>query len=133
MNNYKTAGIVHKPLKKTGIVRIWGALIYSLEGLRFAYVNGAAFRQLTLANIIASVVLIFLPISLVSKCILFFAASSILVVELLNFAIESVVDLASPEYHDLAKCAKDLASAAVLISIAIAIILWILLLSFNIA
>jgi len=118
----------HKPMKKTGFVRIWAALIYSLKGLHFAIANGPAFRQLALVNIILSVVLLFLPISLTWKCILFFATASVLIVELLNSAIEMVVDLASPEYHDLAKRAKDLGSAAVLISIAIALILWIVLL-----
>ena len=66
----------------------------------------------------------FLPLSFVWKGLLFFATAAILVVELLNSAIESVVDLASPEYHLLAKRAKDLGSAAVFISIVIAVVLW---------
>ena len=70
------------------------------------------------------VVLLFLPLSLFWKGLLFFATTSILVVELLNSAIESVVDIASPEYHELAKRAKDLGSAAVLVSIVLAVVLW---------
>ena len=70
------------------------------------------------------VFLLFLPLSLFWKGLLFFATTSVLVVELLNSAIESVVDIASPEYHDLAKRAKDLGSAAVLVSIVLAIVLW---------
>jgi len=49
---------------------------------------------------------------------------SVLIIELLNSAIESVVDMASPEYHILSKRAKDLGSAAVLVSIVLSIVLW---------
>jgi len=58
------------------------------------------------------------------KELLFLATTVVLVVELLNSAIESVVDIASPEYHVLAKRAKDLGSAAVLLSIVLAVVLW---------
>jgi diacylglycerol kinase (ATP) len=58
------------------------------------------------------------------KGLLFLATTVVLVVELLNSAIESVVDIASPEYHVLAKRAKDLGSAAVLLSIVLAVVLW---------
>ncbi len=113
-----------KPPTKTGIVRIWAAFFYSLNGLRFAISNEAAFRQEACIVVIVSVVLLFLPLSLVWKGLLFLATTVILVVELLNSAIESVVDIASPEYHVLAKRAKDLGSAAVLFSIVFAVVLW---------
>jgi diacylglycerol kinase (ATP) len=113
-----------KPTTKTGIVRIWAAFFYSLNGLRFAISNEAAFRQEICIVVVVLVVLGFLPLSLFWKGLLFFATISVLVVELLNSAIESVVDIASPEYHDLAKRAKDLGSAAVLVSIVLAIVLW---------
>ena len=109
---------------KTGIGRIWAAFFYSLNGLRLAISNEAAFRQEACIVVVLLVVLLFLPISILWKGLLFFATTSILVVELLNSAIESVVDIASPEYHDLAKRAKDLGSAAVLVSILVAIVLW---------
>jgi len=113
-----------KQTTKTGIARIWAAFFYSLNGLRFAISNEAAFRQEIGIVVVALVVLLFLPLSLFWKGLLFFATTSILVVELLNSAIESVVDIASPEYHELAKRAKDLGSAAVLVSIVLAIVLW---------
>jgi diacylglycerol kinase (ATP) len=113
-----------KPTTKTGIARIWAAFLYSLNGLRFAISNEAAFRQEICVVVVVLVVLGFLPLSLFWKGLLFFATTSVLVVELLNSAIESVVDIASPEYHDLAKRAKDLGSAAVLVSIVLAIVLW---------
>ena len=69
-------------------------------------------------------VLWFLPLSYEWKGLLLFATLSVLVVELLNSAIETVVDLASPEFHDLAKRAKDLGSAAVMVSLILAGLLW---------
>jgi diacylglycerol kinase (ATP) len=114
----------HKRTTKTGIARIWAAFFYSLNGLRFAISNEAAFRQEICIVVVVLVVLGFLPLSLFWKGLLFFATISVLVVELLNSAIESVVDIASPENHDLAKRAKDLGSAAVLVSIVLSIVLW---------
>ena len=113
-----------KQTTKTGIARIWAAFFYSLNGLRFAISNEAAFRQEACILVVLLVVLLFLPLSLLWKGLLFFATASVLVVELLNSAIETVVDIASPEYHELARRAKDLGSAAVLVSIVFAIILW---------
>jgi diacylglycerol kinase (ATP) len=113
-----------KLMTKTGIARVWAAFFYSLNGLRFAISNEAAFRQEAIIVVVLLVVLLFLPLSLFWKGLLFFATTSVLVVELLNSAIESVVDLASSEYHDLAKRAKDLGSAAVFVSIVFAIVLW---------
>ncbi|MEW6714700.1 MAG: diacylglycerol kinase [Nitrospirota bacterium] len=113
-----------KPPAKTGIIRIWAAFFYSLNGLRHAISNEAAFRQEVFVVVIALITLLFLPLSLAWKGLLFFATASLLVVELLNSAIESVVDMISPEYNDLAKRAKDLGSAAVLVSIVIAAVLW---------
>jgi len=109
---------------KTGIARIWAAFFYSLNGLRFVISNEAAFRQEACIAVVLLVVLLFLPLSLFWKGLLFFSTTSVLVVELLNSAIETVVDIASPEYHELAKRAKDLGSAAVWVSIVLVIVLW---------
>jgi diacylglycerol kinase (ATP) len=109
---------------KTGIARIWAAFFYSLNGLRLAISNEAAFRQEACIAVVLLVVLLFLPLSLLWKGLLFFATTSVLVVELLNSAIETVVDIVSPEYQELAKRAKDLGSAAVLVSIVLVIVLW---------
>jgi diacylglycerol kinase (ATP) len=113
-----------KPRHRKGFTRIWFALIYSLNGLRFAFTKEAAFRQETCVYVLLMIVLYFLPISFVFKCILFFASTLVLIVELLNSAIESIVDIASPEYNDRAKQAKDLASAAVFVCIMLAVALW---------
>ena len=113
-----------KPTPKTGIRRIWAAMFYSLQGLRHAIINEAAFRQEAILVVLALILLLFLPLSLTWKAVLFFATCSILIVELLNSAIESVVDLVSPEYHELAKRAKDFGSAAVLLCLVMIGVVW---------
>ncbi len=113
-----------KPHSKKGLVRIWFAFLYSLNGLRFALTRETAFQQEACIYLILLVILFFLPLSILFKCVLFFANTLVLVVELLNSAIESIVDMTSPDYHDFAKRAKDLGSAAVLMSITLAIVLW---------
>ena len=114
----------HKPTSKTGIIRIWAAFLYSLHGLGYAIRNETAFRQEMFIVVVCLIVLLFLPLSLLWKGLLFFVSVSVLIVELLNSAIEAVIDMASPEYHILAKRAKDLGSAAVLFSIVLGIVLW---------
>jgi diacylglycerol kinase (ATP) len=112
------------PPQKKGIARLWAALLYSLNGLKFAVTKETAFRQETCIYLVLLVVLYFLPLSIMFKCILFSANTLVLLIELLNSAIESAVDMASPEYNELAKRAKDLGSAAVFISIILAVALW---------
>ena len=113
-----------KPVKKTGIGRLLAAFSYSLDGLRSTLATEAAFRQEVCFVAIALVLMFFLPLSNEWKGLLFLATTAVLVVELLNSAIESIVDLASPDYHFLAKRAKDIASAAVFVSITLALLLW---------
>ena len=115
-----------KPLPKKGLIRIWFAFIYSLNGLRFAITKEAAFRQEICIYCVLLVILFVLPLPTVFKCVLFFANTMVLIVEILNSGIESIVDMVSPNYSDLAKRAKDLGSAAVMISIILAIVLWVI-------
>nr|VFJ56405.1 MAG: diacylglycerol kinase [Candidatus Kentron sp. DK]VFJ65370.1 MAG: diacylglycerol kinase [Candidatus Kentron sp. DK] len=116
--------MIEKPTPKTGIRRIWAALFHSLDGLRAVFAGEAAFRQELFLVVVATAALPFLPLSFTWKGILFLATAGVLVIELLNSAIESVVDLVSPEYHPLAGRAKDAGSAAVLLGILIAGVLW---------
>ena len=110
--------------KKTGLARIFAAFVYSRDGLRAAYLNEAAFRQEMFLFIILLPLLFSLPLSHVFKAVLLLANTLVLIVELLNSAIEAVVNLASPQYHLLAKQAKDMGSAAVLISLFLSLTLW---------
>jgi diacylglycerol kinase (ATP) len=114
----------HVPSKKTGRARLWAAFFNSFNGLRFAVKNEEAFRQEIVLYALLLILLFSLPISLRFKTILLVANTIVLLVELINSAIEAIVDMVSPEYNELAKHAKDLGSAAVLISLILAIILW---------
>lgn len=112
--------------KITGIVRIKKALSYSITGLKITFKSEAAFRQELALFVILLVALWFLPFSIAIKMLLLFANCLVLITELLNSAIEEVVDLISPDYHELAKNTKDIASSAVFVSLAITCILWIM-------
>lgn len=116
----------HSPLQ-----RIWKACIYSRDGLIAAIKSEAAFRQELVLFFIALFFLYFIPVSLEAKLLLLMAHSMVLIVEILNSAIEAVVDLAAPEYRRLAKRAKDMGSAAVFLSLVLTASLWgILLISY---
>ena len=109
---------------KTGFARIFAAFFYSADGIASTFKNEAAFRQELLLFIVLLPVLYFLPLPLLFKCLLFAANTMVLIVELLNSAVESIVDLVSPDYNIYAKRAKDMGSAAVLFSLLLAAILW---------
>lgn len=108
----------------TGLTRIWRAFQFSMSGLRHALTKETAFQQEFGLFIVLLPVLFFLPVPLFLKILLLLANTGVLIVELLNSAIESVVDKASPEYHQLAKQAKDMGSAAVLLANLAALCLW---------
>ena len=102
---------------KTDLVRLWNALGYSRDGLVAAWKNEAAFREELLLTAIAIPLAIFLGKTGVDRALLIGSIIVILIVEILNSAVEAVVDKASPEKHELAKRAKDMGSAAVLLSL----------------
>ncbi len=109
---------------KTGLVRVWNALFYSFDGLKAAFRQEDAFRQeLVLAAFLLPLGT-WLGKSGVEKALLCSVVLLVLVVELLNSGIEAIVDKASPETHELAKQAKDMGSAAVFISLALAASVW---------
>ncbi len=109
---------------KTGFARVFAAFYYSADGLASAFKDEAAFRQELLLYIVLLPILYFLPVTPLFKYLLFSVNSLVLIVELLNSAVESVVDLVSPDYNIYAKRAKDMGSAAVLLSLLLATILW---------
>lgn len=109
---------------KKGFVRLWNALGYSRDGLAAAWKNEAAFREEVLLAVVAIPLALFLGKTGVDRSILIGSIILILIVEILNSAIEAVVDKASPEKHELAKRAKDMGSAAVLFSLINAGIVW---------
>jgi diacylglycerol kinase (ATP) len=113
---------------KTGLRRVWNAFFYSIEGFRAAYRHEDAFRQETLVAAILIPVALFLPASGVGKALLIASVLLVLLVELLNSAVEATVDRISLENHQLAKRAKDIGSAAVFVSLLNALVVWVLVL-----
>jgi diacylglycerol kinase (ATP) len=120
---------MESPFKgKTGLTRLWNALHYSITGLADAYRLEDAFRQeVLLAAILLplSVVLRFwLQLSGAEHALLIASVLLVLIVELLNSAIEATVDRVGLEQHKLSKRAKDIGSAAVLIALLNIISVW---------
>lgn len=109
--------IPEKPKPETGLLRIWKALFYSLSGFKLAFRDEAAFRQELLLVVILTPLCLYLPLEHWLKAAIICAHVLVLIVELLNTAVESVVDKASPEFHHDAKKAKDTGSSAVLLSL----------------
>ena len=109
---------------KGGIKRIWKAIAYSLEGLQTAFRFEHAFRQELVMVVIGFVVVLVLPLSIFERLLMTAVLVQVLVVELINSAIEAVVDRVSLERHPLSKNAKDFGSAAVLLTVLIAIVTW---------
>ena len=110
--------------KDTITAHIVKAFIWSMAGLRAAWKNEQAFRWE------ATIIFLMLPVGLwlgrtaVERALLILSAMSILITELLNSAVEAVVDRIGPERHELSKQAKDMGSAAALISMIIAAVVW---------
>ncbi len=113
---------------KRGLRRLINALGYSRDGIAAAWRNEAAFRQEIGLAAIALPLAITLGKSGVERALLLGSVVLILIVEILNSAVEAVVDKASPEKSELAKRAKDMGSAAVLLSLLNAAAVWICLL-----
>lgn len=113
---------------KTGLRRLWNAFHYSLAGFRAAYKNEDAFRQETLLAAVLIPVALFLPAAASGKAMMIASVMLVLIVELLNSAVEATVDRISLEDHLLAKRAKDIGSAAVLLSLLNLVVVWLFVL-----
>ena len=115
---------------RTGLTRLGNALVYSLHGLRSAFKHEEAFRQeMLLAAVLIPLALAF-NASGPAKALMVASVLLVLIVELLNSAIEATVDRISLEDHHLAKRAKDIGSAAVLLSLVNVAVVWGLVLAF---
>lgn len=109
---------------KTGLKRIWNAFFYSIEGLRAAYRHEDAFRQEVLLAALLIPVALLMPVAGIGKALMSGAVLLVLIVELLNSAVEAAVDRISLENHALAKRAKDIGSAAVMLSLLNVPLVW---------
>ena len=112
---------------KTGLRRVLNAAGYSLEGLAAAARHEDAFRQELIIFVIATPVALWLGQSGLERALLIGVLFLVLIVELLNSAVEAAVDRVSFENHRLAKRAKDIGSAAVMLSIVNAVVVWLLI------
>jgi len=107
-----------------GFTRAWHAAKNSWCGLVYAFMEESAFRQeLTLFALLTPIAIV-LPINYLERALLISSLMMVLVVELLNSSVEAAIDRISFEHHDLSKRAKDFGSAAVMLALFIAILLW---------
>jgi len=113
-----------KPENNHGLKRIFRATGFSMQGLRLAWVHEAAFRQELMLAIIMLPIALIVDITTVERLFLILTLFIVLIVELLNSAIEAVVDRIGDEIHPLSGQAKDVASAAVFMSLALCGITW---------
>ena len=109
---------------KSGLKRIFSAFFYSIDGFRAAWMHEHAFRQEVMVAVPGIVIALLLPVSRYEKLALIGVLLLVLVVELLNSAIEAVVDRVSLDRHSLSKNAKDLGSAAVMLTFLMALVTW---------
>ncbi len=111
---------------KTGLKRIWNAMLYSFDGFAAAFRHEDAFRQEVLLAFILIPGALYLPVSGAAKGQMIASVLLVMIVELLNSGIEAVTDRVSLEDHLLAKRAKDLGSAAVMLSLINVPVVWLL-------
>jgi len=109
---------------KTGLIRIRNAFFYSLAGLRAAYAHEDAFRQEVWLAVVLIPAAIVLPVPAIGRALMIASVLLVLIVELLNSGIEAAIDRIGPEWHALSKRAKDMGSAAVLLSLLLAGGVW---------
>lgn len=124
MANSPESGSESPPPPKTGISRIIAAAKYSAAGLRAAFKNEEAIRIEVSAFLLLAPLGIWLGGDKVEKVLLVGSLCLVLLVELLNTAIEAVVDRVGKDYHELSRVAKDTGSAAVLVSLALVVFTW---------
>jgi diacylglycerol kinase (ATP) len=116
----------HKP---TGITRLLRAFGYSFQGFRHTWREEAAFRQEVALALIVVPAGLYFGRSGIERALLVSPMLLILVVEILNSAVEAVVDRSGTERHHLAGMAKDMGSAAVMLSFVLLGTVWLLILS----
>jgi len=109
---------------RTGLRRIFYATIYSVQGFGHAWKHESAFRQEFALTVALVPVALWLGQSVVERALLIGTCLVVLIVELLNSAIEASVDRHGDEHHELSGRAKDLGSAAVFVSLVLVVLVW---------
>jgi len=114
--------------KNQGIMRLFYAGLYSWKGLKSAWANEAAVKQEIILLLILTVVSLIFDVTTVERLVMIASIIFVIIVELLNSAIECIVDRVSTEQHILSGRAKDYGSLAVLLSLTIATSTWLVIL-----
>lgn len=123
------SSFTESPFKgKTGLRRVWNALHYSLAGLGAAYRHEDAFRQEVWLAAVMMPLALLLPASGIGHALMIGSVMLVLIVELLNSAVEAAIDRISLDHHRLSKRAKDIGSAAVLVALLNIAAIWSLVL-----
>ena len=117
------AHVVNPQKARRGLSRVWHAFGYSLAGLRAGW-QETAFRQEAIASIVLLPAAVWLGRTWVEAALLAGTVVLVMIVELLNTGIETAIDRIGPEWHDLSKRAKDMGSAAVLLSLVLCAGTW---------
>jgi len=107
--------------------RIWKALFYSLDGLAAAFRHEDAFRLEVLLALILVPLALHMPVSGVAKALMVASILLVLIAELVNSSIEAITDRISLENHVLAKRAKDMGSAAVMLALINVVVVWLII------
>ena len=109
---------------KTGLRRVWNALHYSIDGLKAAYRCEDAFRQESWLAVVLIAAAVLLPVGGIARALMIGSVLLVLIIELINSAIEAAIDRIGLENHRLSKRAKDIGSAAVLIALVNVAAVW---------
>ncbi|MGL4544275.1 MAG: diacylglycerol kinase [Plesiomonas sp.] len=110
--------------KNTGFTRVYKAAIYSWQGFQHAFRHEAAFRQELVLTLVMLPLAFYFDVTAVERVLMIMVIGLVLITELLNSAVEAVVDRIGSEYHELAGRAKDMGSAAVFVALALVPLVW---------
>ncbi len=125
MQNNSPISHQESPFKgKTGLRRLLNAFGYSMDGFKAAYTHEDAFRQEVWLSLVLIPLTFYLEPEAVHRILMVGSVLLVMIVELLNSAVEAVVDRVSIERHALAKRAKDIGSAAVLLALVNLAVVW---------
>ncbi len=111
-----------------GLKRFINAFRFSFAGFKATWTHEEAFRQEVIVFILATPTVFWITNSNVERVLLIASIVLVMLIELLNSAIEAVVDRIGSDYHELSGRAKDIGSAAVMLSIMLAVVTWLLIL-----
>ncbi|MGO3127776.1 MAG: diacylglycerol kinase [Luteimonas sp.] len=114
-------GIGHRP---RGFVRMFQAAVWSCQGLRAAWLHESSFRLEVYLLVALAPLALWLGVDGVERALLLGSCLLVLAVELLNSAIEAVIERYGPEFHELAGRAKDMGSAAVFVTMVNVLVVW---------